>query len=195
MKNILIIILGLLFSIKTNAQVTVVLPLDAYEYPNGAYLKDLNESLLPYVGTWKGVLNNHEYTFVFQKFTQHLTTLPNGNYHYEDEIKAKFKVVDLLEEDVIYDNLSATNYDDFLIYGLFPSTSHGIFQFIFRDTDLNCNNTLSFTLMNIIGQTNKLKYCYFEYKDSWKSWDCPNYPNRMNIPVYLPLNDLVLTKQ
>lgn len=194
MKKIILIFV-ITFSITCKSQVTVELPLGTYEYPNGAYLKDLNNELLPYVGTWKGVLNNKEYTFVFQKFTQHLSAYPNGgSYNYRDEIKGKLKVVDLTTNITLYDNLSATNYDDFLIYGVSKPYS-GMFEFIFTDTDANCNNSLSFTLRNINGQPNQLTYCYFKYDDWWKSWDCPNYSNRMSIPVNLPMEEFVLIKQ
>ncbi|MFC4739830.1 hypothetical protein ACFO3U_07475 [Flavobacterium ponti] len=60
-----------------------------------------------FVSTWKGTINNKEYTFQFVKLHQNLTTVSNGDYYYEDVLKAKFKVVDLSLNVILYDNLNA----------------------------------------------------------------------------------------
>ena len=192
MKNKIIQILCIIFTLNIYSQVTVVLPLSSYDYPNGAYLQDTNNELLPYVGTWEGISNNKKYIFEFQKFTQLLSSTPDGvTYNYRDEIKVKFKVIDLVTNTVLYNGLSATSPADFPIYGV--SRPHrGLFNFVFTDTDANCQNTLEFYLLNIF-QPGKFKYCYFAYDDWWRK-DLCNYTDRMAIPHFLPTSEFILTK-
>ncbi|CAF3337583.1 unnamed protein product [Rotaria socialis] len=173
---------------------TPILPLGTYEdIPNGAYLKDLDNILLPYVGTWEGVLNNKKYTFVLTKFTQHYS---NYNLYFEDELRGNFKVTDLATNTVIYDNTATTTYDNQRIFYTYPDVPRGLIQLFFRDTIANCSNSFSFYLRNINGHPDQLTYCYFKY-GSWGNGvyrDCPNYTDRSQIPVYLPQQDFVLTK-
>ena len=191
MKTLKIIAL-LLFITNSYSQVTVEVPLGTDEYPNGAYLKDTDGVLNKYTGTWEGVLNNKKYTFVFQFFPQHYSNSPDGSYEYQDEVKVKFKVVDLIDNSVIYDGLSVSNYDDYLIYCA-SRPYHGIFKCWFTDTPANCENSLSFTLKNIPGYINQLRYCYFEYGQWYRPTDCP-YLNQSDIPHFLPMEEFILTK-
>ena len=107
-----------MISLNIYSQVTSIVPLSTINAPNGAYLKDLDDELLPYVGTWEGMSNNKKYTFVFEKFTQKLFFFSNEHYFYRDKIKAKLKVIDLATNEVLYNGLSAIDYDDFPIYGV-----------------------------------------------------------------------------
>ena len=141
-------------------------------------------------GTWEGTINNKKYTIVFTKFIQHLKG-DTDDYYYRDEILGKYKVVDLATNQVLYDNLSATNYDDYSILGL--SVRNGDFTFSFRDTDSKCNNSVQFHLQKPNGQTNQVKYCYFRF-DSYYFPNCPNYPDQESIPMFLPRVDLTLAK-
>jgi len=171
-------------------------PLDTYDYQDGDYMKDLNNVLLPYVGTWEGVLNNKKYTFVFTKFTQHLTAYSSVFFHYSDDLMANFKVTDLATNTVIYDNTATTSYNNQRIFCANPDVPRGMLHLFFTDTDANCQNKLSFVLRNITGYPDQLTYCYFKY-GSWGNGvyrDCPNYTDRSQIPVYLPQQDFVLTK-
>ncbi len=184
----------ILISLKLHSQVTVVLPLSTVDYTNGAYFKDFDNELLPYVGTWEGILNNKKYTFVFQKFTQHLiSSAPlSDNYLYQDLLKGKFEVIELSTGAVIYSSLSAINYEDFPILGV-VKPYNGRFDFYFQDTEINCENGLEFSLRNIPSQPNQLKYYWFRYNDWYKS-DCSMYSDRMDIPIFLPMQELILTK-
>lgn len=189
MKKSLIFLLLLL--VQMGSCQTPILPLSTYEHiPNGAYIKDVNNELLHYIGTWEGVLNNKKYTFEFVKFESHF-----NNLFYKDELLCKFKVTDLSTGNILYNDLNIYNYDGYKIYALTPP-HRGMLHCIFTDTNENCNNTLEFYLRNINGQSNKLTYCYFRYTDEWGILGngCPNYEDRMTIPIYLPTEDLILTK-
>lgn len=183
--------------LSCKSQVTSIAPLNglSFENPNGTYFKDLNNELDYYVGKWEGILNNKKYIFEFVKFTQHLRSYDgttNGRYHYEDELKGKLKVVDLQTNQVLYDNLNATNYDDYLILGL--AKKNGMFSFRYRGKPEHCYLLAEFHLRRINGQPNQLTYCYFTLQ-SYRDNECFNYQNIYDIPIFLPKADLILTKQ
>lgn len=192
MKNIFKYLI-IFAAISCKSQVTAIVPLSSYEYPNGAYVKDLNNELDYYVGTWQGISNNKKYIFEFVKFTQHLRGLVNENYYYEDELKGKLKVIDLQTNQVLYDNLNVTNYDDYLILGL--SKRNGMFSFMYRDKPEKCYLTAEFSLRRINGQPNKLTYCYFALNGFTGLENCIMYQNIHDVPMFLPKEELILTKQ
>ncbi len=192
MRKIIFIAI-ILLSIKVQSQVGVIVPLDTWEtVPSGTYIKDIDNVYLPYVGTWKGVLYGREYTFVFQIFPQHLITNPIGTYYYEDILKAKYEVKDIATGNVIFTTISAVNYEDFCITAL-GSPNNGRQNFLFRDLT-NCANGMTFALFNIPGTTNQLRYGGFTYTDFYIAEGCP-YADRYDIPVPIPKNGLIFTKQ
>ena len=193
MKNLNILIL-LLVSTMANCQVTAIMPLNTDDYPDGAYLKDLNNELPFLVGTWEGVSNNLKFTFQFTLFTQQLKIYEDGIYNYEDEIKGKFKVMDLNTNQIIYDNLATTNYENYNILCLTIRHSRE-FHFGFYDNENNCYNTAYFILIKDINNPNQVIYKDFEMGSYGGLWGCPTYQNQSNIPMFLPRVDLVLTKQ
>lgn len=178
------------FTTSVSCQITATLPLNSYDYPNGAYLKDLDNELPFYVGTWEGVHDNKKYTFEFTIFYQHITDYGNGYYHYEDSLMGKFKVVDLMTGLTIYDNLSASSYED---YKIFLATLNSGGSFSYLDVQ-NCYNHIDFKLFKIAGSTNQLNYNQFEFRDFSNSLiDCP-YTNQEDIPMFLPQGEFNLTK-
>jgi hypothetical protein len=191
MKNILKLIVCLLITQHANCQVTTTVPISSYDYPTGAYLKDLNDELTYWEGTWEGIINNKKYTFMFTKFIQHLNGDINSHYYYEDELRGKYKVVDLTTNQVLYDNLAATNYDDYSILGL--AIRNGDFSFWFQDVASKCYNSVKFNLHKINGQPNQVKYCNFRFSE-YHYYDCTNYTNQTSIPMFLPQENVILTK-
>lgn len=182
----------LLISLNANCQVTTIVPLSSYDYPNGAYLKDLNNELSYWKGTWEGTINNKKYTITFVKVIQHLKGFSVNSYYYEDEIVGKYKVVDLTTNQVLYDNLSVTNYDDYSIQGIV--IRNGGFSFWFQDVASKCYNSVEFSLHKINGQPNQVKYCNFRFGE-YHYYDCTNYSNQDSIPMFLPQEELFFTKQ
>lgn len=192
MKYLIKLLVCLLITLNANCQVTTTVPISSYDYPNGAYLKDLDNELSYWEGTWEGTVNNKKITIVFAKIIQHLKGDVNEHYYYRDEIIGKYKVVDLITNQVLYDNLSATNYNDYSILGLV--VRNGDFTFRFQDVDSKCYNSVQFHLQKITGHPNQVKYCYFRFLD-YQNWDCTNYTNQGSIPMFLPQVDLTLIKQ
>lgn len=193
MRKIIFIAI-LLLSINVQSQPNVTVPFNTLtqNIQSGTYIKDMNDEFLPYVGTWKGVLNNKEYTFVFQVFTQHLFTNPSGFYYYMDILKAKYEVKDITTGTILFTTMSAINYDDFYILGL-GTPDNGRLDFYFTDTP-NCYNSMTFALENLTGNPNQLHYGGFMYSDFYISEGC-TYTDRHDIPVAIPKKGLIFTKQ
>jgi hypothetical protein len=193
MKKIVLVVL--LFVIKSYCQPGVVVPLNtlAQDVQNGTYIKDLDNTFLPYVGTWKGVLNNKEYTFVFQLFAHHLNSYPNGTYYYQDYLKGKYEVKDLMTGNLLYSTISATSFDDFRILCV-GSPENNRMDFLFTDNSANCYNSMTFVLLNISGNSNQLKYTGFSYYDPYIPSNC-SYIDIYDIPVPIPKNFVLFTKQ
>ena len=165
------------------------------EVENGTYLKDLNGEYLPYVGIWKGIKDGKEYTFDFQIFNQRIVSFPNGDYYFRDELVAKYQVRNTLTNTILYTTMSVSNFEDFPIFALSTPDSDGRQDFHFTDSAAHCYNTLDFSLMKTPGNLNQLKYGIFRYAEFWDYENCPNYPERTNIPVPIPTGWLIFYKQ
>ena len=184
----------LLISLNSNCQtVTTVVPYRTLEYPNGAYLKDLDNEFPFWLDTWEGVSDGKKYEFTFVLFQQELIQFANDIYEYKDKVVGKLKVINLATNEVIYDESSFTNFDDYLIYGnVIVGRS---FFFSYSDKENHCNNGADFTLVRSATDVNEILYKDFRY-DEYYTLDgpCP-YATQEDIPMYLPKDDLVLTRQ
>ena len=183
------------FSCKS--QVTSIAPLNglSFEHPNGTYFKDLNNELDYYTGRWEGISNNKKYIFEYVKFTQHLNNWAvDGSYNYSDKLQGKFKVIDLVTNQVLYDDLNVVNYDDYLISGIVKKNKS--FSFMYLDKPEKCNLQAEFYLMRRDDlPSNQLKYCCFTLKNYGDLMGCSTYSDIHQIPIFLPKEDLILTKQ
>lgn len=167
MKILFKILALLLISLNVQCQ---VLPLytPSFERTNGAYLKDLDDVQSFLEGTWIGIINDKEYTFQFVKLPHHLISYGDVNY-YEDILKVKFKVVDLVANQLIYSDLQVVDFDDYKINLSYYGNNIG-YSFYYED------------------QIEYKNFIYDEY------WDC-SYTNQLDIPMFLPKVDLILTRQ
>ncbi|MCO6174947.1 hypothetical protein NHF50_07790 [Flavobacterium sp. NRK F10] len=192
MKTLFKILTLLLISLNVQCQtVTTVVPYRTLDYPNGAYLKDLDNEFPFWLGTWEGTADNKKYTFTFVLFEQHLITFPNGEYEFKDKVVGKLKVTDLATNQVIYDESSFANFDDYIIKG---NVIYGReFYFGFYDKENHCNNSADFTLVRYDNNPNQILYKNFSYDEYWY-WDC-SYTDQLDIPMFLPKVDLMLTRQ
>ncbi|MGV7108182.1 hypothetical protein ACUSJC_16790, partial [Flavobacterium sp. U410] len=118
MKTIFKIIFLFLISLNVKCQtITAIVPYKTktYDAVNGAYFKDLDNEFPFWLGTWEGTANNKKYTFTFVLFQSSLSQFANGIYFYKDFVAGKLKVTDLITNQVIYDESSFTDLNDFLI--------------------------------------------------------------------------------
>jgi len=141
MKNILLISL-FIFAFSCKAQ--QVYPLRTYiDIPENSYLKDTNNELQNYEGTWKGTWNNKTIFFTFKKINnKYNSTLK----YYKDILIGKFIVKDI-NGAILFDNTSISDDHAKIIgFGLIKNTSTYLISY--QDPDL-CHTTgkarISFT--------------------------------------------------
>ena len=191
MKKLILISILVLSFISCYSQ---VVPLKSYDFPNGAYKQDLDLELPFLEGTWEGIANNKKYTFIFTIFPHHLYWFSSDDYYYQDVLVGKFKVTDLSTNQVLYDDTSVTNFDDYKIL-LLSIMLQNDFSFAFFDTQEKCYNQLEFKLTKSNNNTNTITYHDFEYDTYlYQLNNCP-YANQQDIPMFLPTTPLTLTKQ
>lgn len=191
MKNIIQLII-FLFTINVSCQVTNIVLLNSVYYSDGAYLKDLNNELPFLEDTWEGALNNKKYIFQFTIFYQHLSTGADGSYEYRDRLSGKVKIIDLATNQVLYDNLNASNYDDYKIEYL--TILGNEYMMGFFDTPSNCYNEAEFSIIKNHNNLNQVIYKNFELGEYGGLTPC-NYNTQADILMYLPTQEIILTKQ
>lgn len=189
MKNIFLI-LNLLFStfsifaqiIDIDSGITVI------DAPSGAYVKDINNTFTPFLGTWKYQNGNEILIIKLEKVSQYYYP-EYGNY--EDFIKGNYSYT--LDNgftyiiDTISENLSNNNPNDNPMYSSGPS-SNSQDTFSFYDVLYNKPNcTAKFTFIS--GSSTQLKMELINNFQGYISPDSPTNPN-FSIP-----NNIILIKQ
>ena len=167
------------FSIFCTAQ---TYPLRTFtEIPENAYLKDTNNELPAYEGTW----DNKTIYITFKKVTN---KYDNVFKYYRDYLIGKFKVLDN-SGNILFDNTNL-NDDNAKIFGSGFKKVDDKYSLIFSDPDL-CH-TSGIININFTDPTKtKLNWKYF-YRNEIVTVDCPYY--NTEIPQPLP-KEIVLTKQ
>ncbi|WP_106915323.1 DUF6705 family protein [Chryseobacterium aurantiacum] len=169
--------------IINNAQ---TLPLRTYtDIPENAYLKDTNNELQYYEGTWKGTWDNKTVFITFKKVTNQY----NDNLKYfKDYIIGKFKVVDN-NGIILFDNTNVT--DNFAkIRGSRIRKIDDKYSLIYNDFDL-CN-TSGNIIINFIDTSKTQLTWKMAYGSNMITIECPYYNTQ--VPEALP-KDIILTKQ
>ncbi len=179
MKNILIIFVLSFISCKAQQQ---ILPLETRGIPiEGAYYKDLDNELDPYIGTWKGTFENKTFTITFTKYKD-LGGLSN---FYKDRLAGKYTMIDS-NGNVLYSTYNLANEDAKVSsLGFVENTNHTKLRFQFSDLCIDGEIHISFN--NI--QKTQIYWKYFTYQELvTDDSGCATY-NEM------PRGEFVLTKQ
>lgn len=185
MKNIFYLLLIIISSITYKAQ---TYPLRTYiQLPSGAYLKDTNNELPTYEGTWKGAWDGKFIYLNIKKL--------NYNYNttlkiYADILIAKFKVTDT-NGNILFDNTYLDDNSAKITGGKFFKKSTQKYSMGYVDNDicgLNGFIEISFT------DATKSKLAWkFNEGSNLITKDCPYYDSP-EFPQPLPVS-IILTKQ
>lgn len=178
MKNIILLILLIAFT-ACKAQ-SIILPLGTKgDRKAGAYYKDLDNDLLPYIGTWSGTVSNKSFRITFQKVKEY----EDFDNSWTDRLYGRYEINDL------NGNLIASTYS--LIDDDVDVTSLGFFY----------NKTkLKFYYNGDCYEG----HIYLNFTDSTKTkiqWEYVSIPtiitNNMNCPESneIPQERFILTKQ
>lgn len=185
MKNIFLLII-FITSISCKAQ---IYPLRTYsEVPANAYIKDLDNELPPYEGTWKGTWDGKTIFLYIKKVKTYFNHLENKPY-YNDILKAKFKILDS-NNLVLFDNTFLTDENSKITGNRFFSIPHNRYMLTYNDPDL-CNTSGTINISFTDSTKTKLNWNYY-YRNEIETVDCQYY--NMGIPQPLP-EEIILTKQ
>ena len=159
------------------------------DVPTDAYIKDLNNELVPYEGTWKGTWNNKT-IYLYLKRIKKLLDHKENNPYYKDLLVGKFKVVDQ-NGLILYDNTNLPDEDTKIEGGRFFTIPIKQYYLFYIDPDI-CNMTGGIYINFINGNQTQLQWKFSDTTDIITS-DCPYY-NANPFPQPLPIN-IVLIKQ
>lgn len=167
-----------------------VYPLNTYsDVPNNAYIKDIDNELLPYEGTWKGNWSNKTIYVYFKRIKKYLDHKENNPY-YKDLLVGKFKVMDQ-NGLILYDNTNLPNEDTKIEGGRFFTIPIKQYYLFYIDPDI-CNITGKIYIDFVSNNQTQLNWKFIDTTDIITS-SCPYY-NSNPFPEPLPEN-IVLTKQ
>lgn len=176
MKRIFLVLLSVAVSI-INAQ-TQILPLDTKgKRVEGAYYKDLNNELNPYIGTWKGNINGNIFKISFEKIKEY------------DEYRKIWK-------DRLYGRYEMRDKQGNILYSTYNSQRIKVRSYIFIKNRLN----FGFIDSCIIGDI------YLKFTDASKTkieWEYDNIPQTISESRAvncakineMPQEKFILTKQ
>lgn len=159
------------------------------DVPNDAYIKDINNELVPYVGTWNGTWNNKTLSVQFKRIKKYLDHRENNPY-YKDVLIGKFKVLNS-SGNILFDNTNLSDNDTKIEGTRFftiPNLRYSLFYF---DNDI-CGISGDIYINLINGSSTQLNWKFVDTTDIITS-DCPYY-NSNPFPEPLP-KSIVLTKQ
>jgi len=180
MKNIFLVIALFIFATSCKAQ---TYPLRTFtQIPQNAYLKDTNNELQYYEGTW----NNKTISITFKKVTNQYDDVLN---YYKDFLIGKFRVLDSNGQ-VLFDNTAISDSDAKITGGKFRKTDDK-YSLIYIDPDI-CLMDGSIRINFTDSTKTKLDWRFMDTTDIIDS-SCPYYSVNP-FPQPLP-KEIKLTKQ
>ena len=136
-----------------------------YNELNGDYIKDINNLLNPYIGTWKYEGNGMIFTLKIQKVEQYMSAYNDGTYKYSDKLFISYKfvkngvtLVDNLNEPLV-NSFSNGNGKKFGRYWFNLSLDY--ISGVITDIPLNITTSSDIFPVNPVGGTfNRIKIQY-----------------------------------
>lgn len=187
-----IIILLLIHSVFCEAQKTISLD-QAYQYSKSedgipedvTYVKDVDNRLDKFTGTWKGSYGDKIYEITFEKVINN-----GGSEIYWDKVYGKL-LVRSNEGDILYNSMNSTISDHNILYGINFQKNVYMLNFI---NNTSCNDEGVVFIEITKSSPNKMTLFFsrdreilFNIKEN-----CPNYETY--VPL-LPSEKMILTKQ
>lgn len=174
----------MVFFVSCNAQ----LPLNTglLNIPNNAYVKDLNNELNPYIGTYKANFQGNEITLFITKEENKLEVRSKKQF-YRDALVVKYIVKNSLGQ-VLQDTVN--NSTSIELYSSSPSPSQNNIIFYYGGT--NCGVGWGDVYLKKLNATQ----ISWEYRPDDIILDSSRCPPGTDITIYLPeTKDLIFTKQ
>ncbi|MFS4431078.1 DUF6705 family protein [Chryseobacterium sp. S90] len=154
--------------------------------PNGAYVKDINNELTPYIGTYKGSFDGKEITLFISKQENKLEKSTQKNY-YMDALIVKY-VVKNSSGTILQD--TQNNSSDIEFYSFKMRPAKNALEFIYTGT--NCHVGWGDVYLKKINSTQ----ISWEYRPDDITTTESKCPSTLDTTIYLPeTKDLIFTKQ
>ncbi|KMQ69562.1 hypothetical protein ACM39_00400 [Chryseobacterium sp. FH2] len=190
-KNTFLYLIIILFSISCKAQ-QYPLDTDYKTIPNYSYLKDTNNSLLPYVGNWKATYSGNEIILKIEKTDNHFRNF-NIKKFYEDVLFMHY-IIKNQQGNIVESTMNINTTDSNIISDMiFPSDNLISFTY----TGGQCTVGWGSINLKMIDSTH-FQWNYQPESTIITNKNCPDYPTG-GITINLPYNpdyvDLVFTKQ
>lgn len=188
MKQALIIIA--LHSIILSCAQIYPITTPTFDVPPNSYIKDLNNDLLPYEGTWRGTWDNKVFYFTLKRIKKLHEFRPNHPF-YKDILVGKFKILTSDEVLTVYDNTNLPD-NDAKIEGTRFFNNPIRYSLLYLDPDL-CLRSGSIRINFINSNPTQLNWKYIDTTDMLPS-DCSYLNSPNGLPDPLP-KEIILTKQ
>lgn len=190
MKKLLI--LGLIILTNLSCKSQSILPLEeVIKYVNSengipkniTYIKDVNNILEKYVGTWKGIYNNRNYEFILTKYTSNYKNL------LEDKLLMRYVISDV-NGTIIEDTRALPDTSPYVIKGDYVDGS--FYELYYGGKESLCGQKGSIIIdIQPNSNNNLMRMLFLPQQEILSLKDCPNG----SATQIMPLNNLILTKQ
>ena len=180
-----LILYSIISTISCSAQ---SLPLNTpfADIPNGAHIKDTNNELNQYIGTYKANFNSNEITLFITKQQDKLENSAQKSY-YMDALIVKY-IVKNSSGTTLQD--TQNNNSDIEFYSFKMRPAKNALQFIYTGT--NCHVGWGDIYLKKINTTQ----ISWEYRPDDITTTSQSCPNNLDTTIYLPeTKDLIFTKQ
>ena len=171
-----------------------IYPLNTYykDVVNYSYMKDLNNYLSLYVGTYKTIYMGDEITLYITKEDKMLIdTRLGGRKYYQDVLHVKYTVKKITTGAVLQDNQNPVNPDinEIISMGTNDLDNNSL---ALSYSGTNCRVGSGRITIKKISNT-QISWSYYPNDSLFTNGDCPGNPD---IKIYLPdTENLVFTKQ
>jgi hypothetical protein len=180
----------LIISISCKSQ--NIYPLGTHTVPNGSYVKDLNNELDPYVGTWIANYNGKKITLYLTKEINRSFKQPDlVSTYFSDALIIKYSIDDFSSGLALHvaDNFSSTDETSKDFISSFAVRSIGVKSYY---TGTNCGVGYGEIILKLLNAT-QFNWRFQPWSSTLTTENCPGNPD---LTVHLPItNTLVFTKQ
>ncbi len=152
------------------------------EIPDGSYIKDVNNLLDKYVGTWKGTYKNRSYEFLIMKKTVSFLGIT------VDQLIAKYKIINS-DNSILKNTLNLADENILVIRGNYLAKT-GSYVLDYLGDDAGCGQEGRIFIAIRVNTTNKMGIKLMPGFDLINEEDCPNGTTQI-----LPTELTILTKQ
>ncbi|MFS4431077.1 DUF6705 family protein [Chryseobacterium sp. S90] len=186
-NKIAVILILFLSLISCKAQQTFPLNSDYEEIPQNSYLKDLNNELTPYVGTYKTNFNGKEIMLFITKQEDKLEQSAQKNY-YMDALIVKY-IVKNSSGNILQDTQNDTS-SKIELYSIGTKPTKNEIIFVYSGT--NCHVGWGKIILKKVNVTQ----ISWEYRPNDITTTESKCPSTLDTTIYLPeTKDLIFTKQ